>query len=258
MKKIGRNDPCPCGSGKKFKKCHMGREDDLALNELGAISVEEMGDRITSLPTVHYGRSQEIVDDLDIKVLTGNAVGIKFVDLKRYTGLSILGSSHRKASEGKSGGIFINLYKTMKTDPDNIYLAIFPDIDDSTLIHQLAHVLDYLGGSKLMPGTLEPLSFELSVPVEHLEHPDEFGYWLHYLKQKFDVQLDADDTIISYLFQNGMLIKGKEIEDKNSLILKSKSDRMLKFLSKKSQEIDALIRNLSGYIGSREINSEKK
>jgi hypothetical protein len=22
MPKIGRNDPCPCGSGKKFKKCH--------------------------------------------------------------------------------------------------------------------------------------------------------------------------------------------------------------------------------------------
>jgi len=21
MKKIGRNDPCPCGSGKKYKKC---------------------------------------------------------------------------------------------------------------------------------------------------------------------------------------------------------------------------------------------
>jgi uncharacterized protein YecA (UPF0149 family) len=20
--KMGRNDPCPCGSGKKFKKCH--------------------------------------------------------------------------------------------------------------------------------------------------------------------------------------------------------------------------------------------
>jgi uncharacterized protein YecA (UPF0149 family) len=19
---VGRNDPCPCGSGKKFKKCH--------------------------------------------------------------------------------------------------------------------------------------------------------------------------------------------------------------------------------------------
>ena len=26
MKKIGRNDPCPCGSGKKYKKC-CGRQD---------------------------------------------------------------------------------------------------------------------------------------------------------------------------------------------------------------------------------------
>lgn len=23
--KVGRNDPCPCGSGKKFKKCHIGK-----------------------------------------------------------------------------------------------------------------------------------------------------------------------------------------------------------------------------------------
>ncbi|MBQ6645531.1 MAG: SEC-C domain-containing protein, partial [Clostridia bacterium] len=22
LKKVGRNDPCPCGSGKKFKECH--------------------------------------------------------------------------------------------------------------------------------------------------------------------------------------------------------------------------------------------
>jgi len=22
--KIGRNEPCPCGSGKKYKKCHGG------------------------------------------------------------------------------------------------------------------------------------------------------------------------------------------------------------------------------------------
>ena len=26
-KRIGRNDPCPCGSGKKFKKCCMGKQD---------------------------------------------------------------------------------------------------------------------------------------------------------------------------------------------------------------------------------------
>jgi len=22
--KVGRNDPCPCGSGRKFKRCHYG------------------------------------------------------------------------------------------------------------------------------------------------------------------------------------------------------------------------------------------
>jgi preprotein translocase subunit SecA len=22
MRKVGRNDPCPCGSGKKYKQCH--------------------------------------------------------------------------------------------------------------------------------------------------------------------------------------------------------------------------------------------
>jgi preprotein translocase subunit SecA len=26
-KKIGRNDPCPCGSGKKFKKCCLGNQE---------------------------------------------------------------------------------------------------------------------------------------------------------------------------------------------------------------------------------------
>jgi preprotein translocase subunit SecA len=31
--KVGRNDPCPCGSGKKFKHCHEGREADLRLQQ---------------------------------------------------------------------------------------------------------------------------------------------------------------------------------------------------------------------------------
>lgn len=25
----GRNDPCPCGRGKKFKKCHLGSESRI-------------------------------------------------------------------------------------------------------------------------------------------------------------------------------------------------------------------------------------
>ena len=30
--KVGRNDPCPCGSGKKFKKC-CGRDDSAPAGE---------------------------------------------------------------------------------------------------------------------------------------------------------------------------------------------------------------------------------
>jgi preprotein translocase subunit SecA len=29
VKMPGRNDPCPCGSGRKFKQCHLGREEEI-------------------------------------------------------------------------------------------------------------------------------------------------------------------------------------------------------------------------------------
>jgi hypothetical protein len=32
-KKTGRNDDCPCGSGKKYKKCHL-LEDEAAVSKL--------------------------------------------------------------------------------------------------------------------------------------------------------------------------------------------------------------------------------
>lgn len=28
-KGVGRNKPCPCGSGKKYKRCHLGTQDEL-------------------------------------------------------------------------------------------------------------------------------------------------------------------------------------------------------------------------------------
>ena len=231
----------------------MGKEDELMLDGLEEIS-DEMSTRITGLAEVSYGRSKEIAEALDIEDLTGNRIGIKFVDLKKYANLNIFGSPQSKISkEKRSGGLFINVYKTLKTDPDHIYIAISPDIEDSTLTHQIAHVLDYLAGSKFMPGSLSPLAFEIGIPVDHLEHPEEFGYWLKYLNTRFEVQQDADDTIISFLYENGLLIKGKEIEEKNSLILKSRSDQIFKFLGERSQEINTLIRDLPGYIGERVV-----
>jgi hypothetical protein len=251
MKKIGRNEPCPCGSGKKFKHCHLGREGELETASMNEFTVEMSGS-ITALPPVDYGRSREMLEALDIKGLTGSSMGIVFVDLKGYMDLDA-GAGKTSVVPGKNegGGVVINFLKTQKKDPNHIYVAISPDVSDSTLIHQLAHVLNYLGGSGQMPGLAKPLSFDLGVPTDHLEHPHEFGYWLDYLQKRFAVVLDAEDAIISFLYSNGLLIKGQELENRNSTLLKSKSERMLRFLSEKSGEIDAMIRDLPGYIGPR-------
>ncbi|MDD3926439.1 MAG: SEC-C metal-binding domain-containing protein [bacterium] len=40
--KVGRNDPCPCGSGKKYKKCCLGRESAPSAGGAGAIAAEEV------------------------------------------------------------------------------------------------------------------------------------------------------------------------------------------------------------------------
>lgn len=46
MNKVGRNDPCPCGSGKKFKKCCLDKPyqpsaELLADFELGQQRIRE-------------------------------------------------------------------------------------------------------------------------------------------------------------------------------------------------------------------------
>lgn len=37
-KKFGRNDPCPCGSGIKYKKCCLGKKKDFKVNPLNSAS----------------------------------------------------------------------------------------------------------------------------------------------------------------------------------------------------------------------------
>lgn len=44
MQKIGRNEPCPCGSGKKYKKCCMAKHEE-ARKLIPADQLQEMEDR---------------------------------------------------------------------------------------------------------------------------------------------------------------------------------------------------------------------
>ena len=39
-KKVGRNDPCPCGSGKKYKNCCL--KEGIDYNETRELSAQEM------------------------------------------------------------------------------------------------------------------------------------------------------------------------------------------------------------------------
>lgn len=59
MAKIGRNDPCPCGSGRKYKKCCM--EKDLA-EKRAAKAAAEPKTRILSPRKQFQQRSSEILD----------------------------------------------------------------------------------------------------------------------------------------------------------------------------------------------------
>jgi len=55
--KIGRNDMCPCGSGKKFKFCHEGRENELftLLQGRGPASVQQPASISAQLATGQAG-----------------------------------------------------------------------------------------------------------------------------------------------------------------------------------------------------------
>ncbi len=49
--KIDRNGPCPCGSGKKFKKCHLGREAELGPEYVKPRITQQSGSAEPAAPT---------------------------------------------------------------------------------------------------------------------------------------------------------------------------------------------------------------
>ncbi len=250
MIKAGRNDPCPCGSGKKFKKCHLGREGELFLRKNEPLD-REAGQQISRLPEVRYGRSKNIIDALIEDGHLDVSLTIKCIDLEAYRNLGFSGQEIPVQSLTESSGIMVNPNKTKEADPNHIYLAITPKIQDSTLIHQVAHILDYLKGSKQQPGSYQQKSLETGIPIEHLDHTQEFGFWLDLLNKRFQVELDAEDAIVSYLHQNQLLLTAEEIktQDLNTLIFRSK--KILDFLISHKAEINNMIKGRAGYIGKQ-------
>jgi len=212
---------------------------------------DEAAQSILNLPDVEYGRCREILNSLNIETLTGMKMGIRFIDLESYLKLGLGESRESPPNLSRiSAGQVVNPFKTLKADPDHIYVALSPAVSDSTLIHQLAHVLDYLGGSKINPGLAKPLSLELDLPLELLEHPKEFGDFLVFLQNEFSVELDADDTIISILCEKGFLVQGEVIASKDHERLEAQVIRAVDYLRENKAEIDERIKEKAGYIGA--------
>jgi hypothetical protein len=63
--KVGRNDPCPCGSGRKYKHCHLNAEGEVAPAHAPWERNQELSQRLPSnllrFATSRWG--QEVVDE---------------------------------------------------------------------------------------------------------------------------------------------------------------------------------------------------
>src|SRR5690242_15933417 len=63
MEKINRNEPCPCGSGKKYKKC-CGANDAISITDVLINEMEEMQKQLLHFAFNHFG--YEINEDFEI------------------------------------------------------------------------------------------------------------------------------------------------------------------------------------------------
>lgn len=57
MNKIGRNSPCPCGSGKKFKRCCLEKETKIKFNTIPIENLDELSNH--SIDLIKEGKLDE-------------------------------------------------------------------------------------------------------------------------------------------------------------------------------------------------------
>jgi hypothetical protein len=249
LDRTGRNDPCPCGSGKKFKRCHLGNESQLLdiLEKRFNPDPAEVARSIMSLPACDHPRAAELAASLELTSAAGRPLSIRLVDLAAYLGLGLSGSGGQDPEA--LGGIFLNPIRTRTLDPNTVYLALSPTADDSTVVHQLAHILDMVEGSRLHPGLGNERSGDTGVPVELLEHPQEFGDRLLELSERLGVELDAEDEIVAFLARRKMLLPGELIAEGKLNELVEQAERTMRFMQDSKEEIDRRIARRRGYAG---------
>ena len=77
-KQAGRNDPCPCGSGKKYKSCCWGKnipQSDLSKKPLfaRAITANSTTPKRTFAAKLIQGKTRDLLEDVFAKEITSAA-----------------------------------------------------------------------------------------------------------------------------------------------------------------------------------------
>ena len=73
---VGRNDPCPCGSGKKYKKCCESKQND----SIEEVQTEEL-ERILQSFYDHYPERKDMEDYADLVSAWSKVIG-DYLDLE--------------------------------------------------------------------------------------------------------------------------------------------------------------------------------
>jgi len=99
LSKVGRNDPCPCGSGKKYKKCCMAKDqaqrEDTSPDTSPAASDEQTsqlqpGPRAAEVENI-YRRAINYLDENDYDRAARAFRSVVLLDHKHYKALTGLG-----------------------------------------------------------------------------------------------------------------------------------------------------------------------
>jgi tetratricopeptide (TPR) repeat protein len=73
MAKIGRNDPCPCNSGKKYKKCCLA-SDEAAPSFACSVARAARPAQLAGVPSRRPSVASDVQDELDELTEASNAV----------------------------------------------------------------------------------------------------------------------------------------------------------------------------------------
>jgi hypothetical protein len=218
-KKIGRNDPCPCGSGKKYKKCCLLKQDvslDALLSALGrdAVDDDEVADEYEKYDKKSREKGEgymstirETLEKLTPKLI--NADEIPYDLLTAYPALDAADARRKAESLSKSGGgalwmpknpRYLSEFYSLKAIKIDIpvYKALFPR--SIPLFVKRNYKREYLEKIDLLKEAFE--LFTQTCAEEGIKSLSEFDakYMVHYeaahwLDSLFSLLDDAPDPL---------------------------------------------------------------